>query len=75
MYANLLTNLLKILHPALFCQTLDLREALHREVIFVVVVHLSNSGFTQLGEEISSNYTSKYLAYYQGLVLVFFFEG
>lgn len=78
MYANLLTNLFTILHPALFFQTLDLRGALHREVVFfvvVVVVHLCNSGFTQLGEEVSSNDTSNYLAYYQGLVLIFFFEG
>lgn len=64
MYANLLTNLFTILHPALFFQTLK-RGPTEASDFFVVVVHLCNSGFTQLGEEISSNDTSNYLVYYQ----------
>lgn len=66
MYANLLTNLFQILHPALFFQTLK-RGPTEGSDFFFVAVHLCNSEFTQCGEQVSSNDTSNYLAYYQVL--------
>lgn len=57
------------------CFFKHLREALQRQVIFfVVVVHLCNSGFTQLGEE-KFKWHKQLSGVLSGLVLVFFFEG